>query len=266
MVSTELVLGVGLACFLAGFVGVLLILLKIRLSERNLRWGIGFGAGILIGLSFLEILPEAMELAPHGAMAFVVIGFMGFFIIERFTQIHRFEHMGEKGGFHFSKASFVALCLHAFLDGVVIGMGLHLGETFGMIVFAAILFHKLPLAASVASIFLGKEDRKSAIIQMLIFAGATPVGLAAAYAGLGEVPVRYIGFIMALSAGMFLYLGATDMLPEISHGGHGGHDADGHQHRPSAWLSWESTLWVFVGILASLLPRLFGIEGHDHHH
>ncbi len=266
MVQTDLLLAVALINFLAGFLGVALILLNIRWSERNLRWGIGFGAGLLIGLSFLEILPAAIELVHEQAMLFVLAGFMGFFLIERFIHIHRFEQIALEGGsFHFSKATFLALCVHATLDGIVIGMGLHLDETFGLIVFAAILFHKLPLAISVAGLFLGNVPKKSAVIQMLGFALATPAGLLAAVAVLRDIPENVIGSVVAMSAGIFLYLGATDMLPEITHATHPhAHDSRTDIREPDMWRSWEPTLWVFIGIAASVLPQLLGLHGHHH--
>jgi len=260
-----LLVGVALTSFFAGSAGVALILLDIRWSQRNLGWGIGFGAGLLIGLSFLEILPTAMELAPEGAMFFALIGFMSFFLIERFTMIHRFEQVPEEAGFLFSKATFVALCLHAILDGIVIGLGLHLNETFGLIIFAAILFHKLPLSISVASVFLGKTEKKTAVGQMFIFAAATPVGLVAAVAILRGIPEASIGLVVALSAGIFFYLGATDMLPEITHGGPHTAGLQGEEPvKQSKWLSWEPTLWVFFGLLASFLPALLGLNAHHH--
>jgi zinc transporter ZupT len=265
MVRTEIVLAVALVSFFAGFVGVVLILWNKRWSARSLHWGIGFGAGLLIGISLLEIIPTAIELATEKAMIFVLLGFVGFFLVEKFTLVHHFERAREGSPFHFSMATFVALCLHAVLDGVVIGLGLHFNEAFGLVVFLAILFHKLPLSVSVASVFLGHIKRSTAVLQMLIFTLATPVGLVAAVVFLEGLSQEVMGAVVGLSAGIFIYLGATDMLPEINHTGQTGEGPDrADKHPAGRWIAWEPTVWVLVGMIVSYFPHLL-LEGmHPH--
>lgn len=267
MIHPEIVLAVALINFLAGFVGIVLILLNKKWDERNLHWGIGFGAGILIGISLLEIIPTAIDLATEKVMVFVLLGFVSFFLIEKFTLIHHFDRVKEdEVHLHFSTATFVALCLHAVLDGVIIGLGLHLNEAFGLVIFVAILFHKMPLAVSVAGVFLADREKKRAVLQMLTFALATPVGLVAAVLLLGDLPREVIGYVVALSAGIFIYLGATDMLPEITHPGHA---REGTPHDPahprSRWIAWEPTVWVLIGMLLSFVPHLL-LGDSVHHH
>ena len=265
MVRTEVVLAVALISFFAGFVGVVLILWNKRWSARSLHWGIGFGAGLLIGISLLEIIPTAIDLATEKAMVFVLLGFVGFFLVEKFTLVHHFDRVEDGSRFHFSMATFVALCLHAVLDGIVIGLGLHFNEAFGLVIFLAILFHKLPLAVSVASVFLGHIKRSTAALQMLLFTLATPVGLVAAVVFLRDLPEGVMGAVVGLSAGIFIYLGATDMLPEINHPGHAGEGAErAERHPPGRWITWEPTVWVLVGMIVSYFPHLF-LEGmHPH--
>ena len=264
MVRPEIVLAVALISFLAGFVGVVLILWNKRWSARSLHWGIGFGAGLLIGISLLEIIPTAIDLATEKAMAFVLLGFVVFFLVEKFTLVHHFDRKGDEGYFHFSMATFVALCIHALLDGIVIGLGLHFDEAFGLVIFAAILFHKLPLAVSVASVFLGEIQRRKAVFQMLAFTLATPVGLIAAVVLLRDLPQEVIGAVVGLSAGIFIYLGATDMLPEINHPWHAGERGENDQKRPAGrWITWEPTVWVLIGMIVSYFPHLL-LEGAPH--
>jgi zinc and cadmium transporter len=261
MVRAETVLAVGLISFIAGLAGVILILSNRRWSTRSLQWGVGFGAGLLIGISLLEIIPTAIDLAAEKAMVFVLLGFAGFFLVEKFTLVHNFERMGSTGAFRFSRATFAALCLHALLDGIVIGLGLHFNEAFGLLVFVGILFHKLPLAVSVASVFLGNERRRDAAVHMLIFALSTPVGLVAALMFLKGLSQNVLGDVVGLSAGIFIYLGATDMLPELKHAGHAGEAAEsGERHPLGRWITWEPTLWVLIGMIVSFVPHLL-LEG-----
>lgn len=265
MIRTEIVLAVALISFLAGFVGVVLILWNKRWSARSLHWGIGFGAGLLIGISFLEIIPTAIDLATEKAMVFVLLGFVGFFLVEKFTLVHHFDRMEGGEGFRFSLATFVALCVHELLDGIVIGLGLHLSEAFGLVIFLAILFHKMPLAVSVASVFLGSIEKRTAVLQMTIFTLITPIGLVAAVVFLKDLPREVIGAVVGLSAGIFIYLGATDMLPEINHPGHGGEGAERAERHPAGrWITWEPTVWVLIGMIVSYFPHLL-LEGMHHY-
>jgi zinc transporter ZupT len=101
---------------------------------------------------------------------------------------------------------------------------------------------------------------------MLIFALSTPVGLIASVLFLGDLPREIIGNVVALSAGIFIYLGATDMLPEISHPGHAQEGSPHDPARPpSKWIAWEPTIWVLIGMILSFVPHLLlGDSGHHH--
>jgi len=261
MVRTEIVLAIALVNFLAAFVGVVLILWNRIWGERNLRWGIGFGAGLLIGISVLEIVPRAVDLAGEHAMIFVLAGFAAFFLLDKATRPSPQACAHTQHAFHFSTATYLALCLHRLLDGMVIGLGLHLSEAFGLVIFAAILFHELPLAVSLAGLFLRSRERRTAVILMLFFALATPLGLLATVAFFGEIHGKTMGAVLGLSAGLLLYLGATEMLPEIDlpwKGCEPDNPASGHGAGP--WLRWEPTFWVLAGMAVSFVPHLL-LEG-----
>ena len=162
-------------------------------------------------------------------------------------------------------ATFAALCMHSVLDGIVIGLGLHFDEVFGLVIFVAILFHKLPLAVSMASVFLGTTEKKKAVLQMLIFALATPVGLIAAVVFLGDLPEAAVGAMVGLSAGIFIYLGATDMLPEINHPRQSCEEERlNGKHQMNRWIAWEPTIWVLLGMIVSFVPHQL-IERFLHH-
>ena len=257
MVRTEIVLAIALVNFLAAFVGVVLILWNRTWGERNLRWGIGFGAGLLIGISVLEIVPRAVDLAGEHAMIFVLAGFTTFFLLDKTTRPSPESCAHTQHAFHFSTATYLALCLHRLLDGMVIGLGLHLSEAFGLVIFAAILFHELPLVVSLAGVFLRSRERRTAVILMLLFALVTPLGLLVTVAFLGEIPAEAMGAVLGLSAGLLLYLGATEMLPEIDLPWKGCEPGDPPPaHRTSRWSRWEATLWVLAGMAVSFLPHL----------
>ena len=116
-----------------------------------------------------------------------------------------------------------------------------------------------------ASVFLGTASKRSSVLQMLAFALATPVGLVTAVLFLGDLPEDIVGALVGLSAGIFVYLGATDMLPEIKHPPQRPQDENRRREDPmSRWIAWEPTAWVLLGMMVSSVPHQL-IEEFLHH-
>lgn len=255
MIQLEIFIAVIMISFLATFIGVIIILLDKKWDDVKLHWGIGFAAGLLIGISLLEIIPTAISLSEsENIMVFALIGFLTFFILEKFILLHHFDRK-EESHIQFSLITFIALCLHAFLDGIIIGLGLEFSELFGLILFMAIIIHKLPLAISVAGILLLNIKKQKATVEMLFFSFMTPLGLIIANNLLSGLQQGIIAMLLALSAGILIYLGATDMLPEITHLNH---QKTTHGSLKNSEL--KSTFWVILGFSLSLIPALLFVE------
>ena len=251
MITFEILISVIVVSFLAGFIGVILIIHGKKWDEQKFHWGLGFSAGLLIGISLLEIIPTAISLTESkNIMVFALIGFLTFFILEKFILLHHFDRH-EKKNMEISLITFIALSIHAFLDGIIIGLGLEFSEKFGIILFVAIIFHKLPLSISVGSLLLTNIKRKKAVIKMLIFSFMTPIGLIIASNVLTGIQQDNVAILLALSAGILIYLGATDMLPEITH-----HTHQETEHASLKKAEINSTIWVILGFSISLIPNL----------
>ena len=189
-------------------------------SKRHapLRYFVAGGAGFMLAAAFVRMLPEATNV-PH-AFLFVLLGYFG---------VHLFEHTFAPH-FHFGEethpeamlrpaASWLAvvgLGVHTLFDGVAIAAGYMVSPTLGGLLFLAVLVHKLPEGFTIASIVLaGGHSRATAIaaggaLGLLTLGGALLTGLVAG---------QHVGYALALSAGVTIYVAASDLIPEVNREG-----------------------------------------------
>jgi zinc transporter ZupT len=209
----------------------------IRLRDR-LHLLLGFSCGAVLGVALFDILPEVFALDGGSSyMPVVALGFLAFFALERYTAMHRARehvhavaaHEQELGGL-----AAAGLALHSFLDGVAIGVGFQAGMGIGLLIALGVIAHDLSDGLNTVTVVLahGGQVRRAAfwlIIDML-----TPV--------LGAATTLFFNlkgllpWILAFFAGSFLYIGASDLLPEARE-----HD--------SPWVA----VATFVGMLAIFL-------------
>ncbi len=220
------------------------LLTKFRDPERTrLKQLIALGAGFILAAVFLEAVPEIAlqwgEKMPV-AMGWLVAGYLLVQLMEHTIAPHfhfgeetHTEEMRRKGA---ATAAVLALSIHAFFDGVAIASGLLTNFRLGVMLFIAVLLHKIPEGVTVASIILssGKTmrsaQRASAMVALATFAGVLSVAVA-------SPAVKYA---LPLSAGVTLFIAASDLIPEINHSGR--HD-DAHGHG-----GWRASVLVFGGV------------------
>lgn len=207
----------------------LLPLFRIQISERILHLMLGFSAGILGGVTFVDILPEAFdfarEMSLHSLYVSVGVG-IGFFVllvVERYLlaieEIHggHFHIHGKPSDSNHGLMGVSALTFHGFMDGFVIPIGFSAGAEVGTIVTLAIAIHQIPDSFAALSLALSSTDsRKQAILCVLATAIDTPlgIGIGLLLVGLGNVMIL-LG--LGLCAGTFIYVSAVDLIPELQH-------------------------------------------------
>jgi len=199
---------------IASLVGSFFLLLKREITEDFSTKLISFAAGALIAVAFLDILPEALENAA-GANIFlpVLLGFIGFFFAERYIQLFHFHHgHGEKA------STFLVLIgdgIHNFIDGVAITTGFLTNVPLGITTSLAVATHEIPQEIADMGVLLANGLSKSKALlynflsALTAFAGAL---LALFFAGFIE---RYLYIFLAIAAGNFIYIAASDLIPEI---------------------------------------------------
>jgi len=175
---------------------------------------VALGAGFMLATTLVHMVPEALH---HNERAPLLILF-GYFLVHFFEHtVAPHFHFGEETHEHAMEtrtASWTALSglsVHAFFDGLSIASGLAVSEALGVLVFVAILLHKLPEGFTVASIAIASGGgRSGALRASLILAGATLLGSAAL------VDLSWVNVALPLSAGVTLYVAASDLIPEVN--------------------------------------------------
>jgi len=181
-----------------------------------LRYFVGLGAGFMLATSIVHMLPVAVS-GDQGERGPLLI-LLGYFLVHFFehTMAPHF-HFGEETHEHAMdtpSASFSALAglsIHAFFDGLSIASGLAVSRSLGILVFVAILLHKLPEGFTVASIAMASgQGRRGALRSSLVLAGATLLG------AVSLVQPSWVGVALPLSTGVTLYVAASDLIPEVN--------------------------------------------------
>ena len=115
-----------------------------------------------------------------------------------------------------SMSTFVGLFIHAFFDGFAISAGMQFNFYLGLLVFMAVLLHKIPEGLTIASVMLAAEHRrKTAFLASASIGVATMLGIVSVFI-LSAVSDQVIGMAFAFSAGIATYVGASDLIPEIN--------------------------------------------------
>lgn len=213
---------------------------------------IALSGGIVVAVALLEILPEAIENIgePHDAVPLVAAGFVAFFLLERVLVLHHRDEPHEARSHHrVGMLGALGLALHTFTDGVGIGLAFGLNVETGLLVFVAVVSHGFADGLNTVSFVLGQSgDRRQALRWLRIDAVAPLIG--AAVGSLITVSDQTLGYFLAVYAGFFLYMGATDLLPEA------------HAHDDDSKGSWRRVALTLGGFAAIYCVTLIG--GHSH--
>jgi zinc transporter ZupT len=223
---------IAIGAFVATLAGGLCAL---RLQDR-LHLVLGFSAGAIIGVAFFDLLPEALALTvttydSSVVTAVIALGFLMYLALDRFLFTHHHEELADHHEHHdhdhqhahttgidmphgmFSAGS---LALHSFLDGVAIGLAFSVSPNVGIIVATAVLVHDFSDGINTVSLILKSGgSRLQAFLWLTLDALAPVIGIVAA--SFLVLPKEALGLILAIFCGFFLYIGASELLPESYH-------------------------------------------------
>ena len=235
MISFGGLLVFGILAALGNLIGGLMLASSgaLRLNERLLQHLVALGAGFMLAAIFIEIVPETVaiwtdgltgELAAEsilGAMTLLLAGYLLLQLFEHTIAPH-FHFGAETHPEHVIRpsAAYTALgglLIHTFFDGVSIATAFLVSRKVGLLVFIAILLHKLPEGFTVASIMLasGRSARKARLASLAI--GAATIAGVIAVALLRTSMTSAVKYALPFSAGVTLYVAASDLIPEVNH-------------------------------------------------
>jgi zinc transporter ZupT len=205
----------GTTAALANVLGGVVVIARKHWNELVLKYFIALGAGFMLAATFLRMLPESIGLSPHAPLLILA----GYFLV------HFFEHTAAPH-FHFGEevhhevmgnpamgfSALVGLSIHTFFDGVSIAAGFHVSVPLGMLIFFAVLLHKVPEGFTVASIALASgRGKRGALMASVTLAAATLLGVVGMNHFAGALP-----YALPISTGVTLYVAASDLIPEVN--------------------------------------------------
>jgi zinc and cadmium transporter len=204
-------LGFALAAALGNVAGALAVVRGERRSLRFIDACLAFGAGFMLAVATLGVLPEVMRDSP-GAAVYVLAGYLAVHLAQHVLTPH--FHFGEETHRVSAAAGISALLgltLHTFFDGVAIASGFLVSGRLGILLFLAVLLHKLPEGVTIASVMVaGGQGRRRAIGAAAVLGAATVLGVL-----LTDQVAPLARHGLALSAGVTLYVAASNLVPEF---------------------------------------------------
>lgn len=206
---------------IGALIGGLILLSHKKFALKISHFLASFAAGTLLGTAFFDLLPEAAHEAEElgiDIFLWTLIGIVSFFILERF--IHWFHH--HEGAHEHNKEVKSTLPLiivgdtvHNFIDGVVIAATFLISVPLGIVTTLAVFAHELPQEIGDFGLMLHKGlSRKRIILVNIVSAVSAFFGAILTFL-LGNVLEPYIPIFLALTAGFFIYIAASDLIPEI---------------------------------------------------
>jgi len=196
-------------------------LLALRWQDK-LHLILGFSAGAVIGVAFFDLLPEAMELGTkrYGASPVATViaaGFLSYMLLNRVLLLH--PHALEDDTSSEDTPSWLgpgSLSIHSFLDGMGIGLAFQASAAVGAVVAMAVLAHDFSDGINTVGMVLKNTgERKQAFRWLLVDAVAPPLGVISTF--FFSLREAELGLVLALFCGFFLFIGASDLLPEAQH-------------------------------------------------
>jgi zinc and cadmium transporter len=231
MINDRIIYAVAAAS--ANLVGALAVTSRKRWSVRALDGMLAFAAGFMIAVGLIDLLPEALARGGHGAAVVALGGYMAVHLTQHVIGTH--FHFGEETH-HVSEAvsvaALVGLLLHTFVDGVAVASGLDVGGAVGALVFIAVILHKVPEGLAISSLFLAAgQGRRRALLAAAALGVATMLGVE-----LTDQITALRDHGLALAAGVTLYVGMSNLVPEFR--------ARGGWHLPLAFLGGTATYFL----------------------
>jgi len=197
---------------LGNVLGALAVTRRAALELRVIEHFLAFGAGFMLSVAVVELLPEAFARSGSAAPALVLGGYLAVHLTQHTLTPH--FHFGEET--HSispiaGTSALIGLLLHTFFDGVAIASAFLVRPELGIMVFIAIFLHKLPEGVTISSIMMaGGSTRGRAIGAAALLGVATVIGV---------FLTDHVGFLvahgLALSAGVTIYVAASNLVPEI---------------------------------------------------
>ena len=184
--------------------------------RKDLATLIALTGGIVVAVALFDVLPEAIDAVGSSRRVtwLVGAGFLAVFLAERALGLHhRADAEHAKAHTSIGVLGAAGLSAHSFIDGLGIALAFHLNSGTGLLVFVAVISHDFADGMNTVSFILRQSGEVRNAVRWLALDAAAPL-VGAAVGTLASVSERHLGYVLAVYAGFFLFMGATDLLPE----------------------------------------------------
>lgn len=177
---------------------------------------LGFSAGAVIGVVFFDLLPESFSLGEtkfglSTISTVVVVGFLFYLILDRLSILHAHQHGNDTT--QRGKLGAGSLSIHSFLDGVAIGVAFQVSASMGVLIAVAVIAHDFADGVNTVSVILKDGGKNKLAYRWLIIDAVAPT-LGVISTLFFKIPGSAFSLLLAVFSGFFLYIGASDLLPE----------------------------------------------------
>ncbi len=240
-----------------GLIGGVLLLLGKNVKESIIHVLVSFAAGALLGTAFFDLLPEAIEhavefeLSEGTVFLWTILGILFFYLIDR--GIHWFQYSQKKKDYHHGSISVPLVILgdsvHNFIDGVAIAITYILNPVLGITTTLAIVAHEIPQEIGDFAVLLHQGMAKKKVLLINFFSALLSVLGAIIGLIIGERVGFVLPYALSITAGFFIYIALTNLLPEI------------HSEEKKGY-AFPETLFLILGIAVIWLAVTYLPHGH----
>lgn len=201
---------------IAAWVGGLIALL-FRNKTTGFHLMVSFGAGVLLSAALLHLFPEAAESLREKAGLPILIGFLLLYLLEKFMMTHPCPS-GECQIHRLDAGALIGLSIHSLTTGLALGSGIKIPQL-GIVVFLAIFLHKIPETLSLTALLLKEHWKTKNILWIILaFSLLVPIGALIVFMFSAVININLLNYLIAFSAGIFLYIAVDDLMPEVHRG------------------------------------------------
>jgi len=241
------ILGSTFTVCLISLVGIFTLSINDKLLHKITFCLIGFSAGALIGGAFLHLLPEALEKTQSTVVFYyLILGLVLFFLMEKYVH-WRHCHEDACNVHAFTYLNLIGDSLHNFIDGMVIAASFVVSVKLGIVTTVAIILHEIPQELGDFGVLVyGGFSKKKALFYNFISALTAMAGAIIGYF-IADFMQGFASFILPLTAGGFIYIATSDLIPEI-------HKKSNSEHSTPAFIAFLFGI-IFMALAKQLLPN-----------
>lgn len=208
---------------LIAFIGALTLFLKEKLLNKVLLILVAFSAGALMGGAFLHLIPETIvkvgldETSLLKIFLYLLLGFCIFFILEQFIRWHHHHTTHHPEITSFSYLILISDGIHNFIDGLIIAASFVIAFPVGLVTVLAVALHEIPQEIGDYGVLVYGGFKKVKALFLNFLSAITVVFGGIVGFLLSEKIGESIVFLLPFAAGIFIYVAASDLIPEIKH-------------------------------------------------